>query len=296
MVTKPGRGLSQNRRKVSAERIPLPIGGHVLVCASSAPLAAAPNAAPECASLVLTCLVEGNAAWAPDAAEPLVAPDCRLYVSTAKSWPEHPPSDAVTLVEVSIPVESLGHLTCAAVPGGEGRIQGGEHSILRFSSKMRVVVDEIIAAPVARELRHAYIACKAIELLCLALSELVPAGAPTATMGFRQADLCKAERARALMLEDLSAIPSLDRLARRVGLNRSKLASTFKHLYGRGVYEYFRDERLDLARRLIVNSDTSILQISNDVGYESVASFSKSFRSRFGVSPRACRTIQAQPQ
>jgi len=54
--------------------------------------------------------------------------------------------------------------------------------------------------------------------------------------------------------------------------------------------KYYRDLRLQVARRLIVDTKLSILEIAIRAGFNSLSAFSRSYKNRFGVSPSQSRT------
>ena len=74
-------------------------------------------------------------------------------------------------------------------------------------------------------------------------------------------------------------------IAQKVGMNEFKLKNGFRELFGNGVYEYLRSERMQVARQLLGESDRSIKEIASMTGYRSVNSFIKAFKKMYGVTP-----------
>jgi len=90
------------------------------------------------------------------------------------------------------------------------------------------------------------------------------------------------------IIEDNLSNPeiSVDWLARRAGMSRSKLYELFD-AFG-GVANYIRDRRLRKALLILTDGGMkhrSLLDISLEVGYSSDTSFSRAFKARYGVSP-----------
>lgn len=78
------------------------------------------------------------------------------------------------------------------------------------------------------------------------------------------------------------------------GLSRATLYRLFEPLGG--VNAYVRTRRLNRAYRALrgaLNSQTRVSTIASDLGFQSLASFSRDFRARFGVSPRDVRRAAA---
>jgi AraC family transcriptional activator of pyochelin receptor len=74
-------------------------------------------------------------------------------------------------------------------------------------------------------------------------------------------------------------------IAQKVGMNEFKLKNGFRELFGNGVYEYLRSERMQIARQLLGESGRSVKEIASLTGYRSVNSFIKAFKKMYGVTP-----------
>jgi len=84
---------------------------------------------------------------------------------------------------------------------------------------------------------------------------------------------------------------TLELIARRCSLNRSKLARGFRQLYSCSVIEALAERRLVEARKQLIATDLPVGIIGYRSGYLNNASFTRAFGHRFGVSPsdyRAC--------
>ena len=77
------------------------------------------------------------------------------------------------------------------------------------------------------------------------------------------------------------------RIAELLHLNRSYLSVLFKKRMGLGVAEYLAQYRMKRAVELLTVKDKSITVTALSVGYPDVYTFSKAFKKRFGLSPRA---------
>jgi len=74
-------------------------------------------------------------------------------------------------------------------------------------------------------------------------------------------------------------------IAQKVGMNEFKLKNGFRELFGNGVYEYLRTERMQEARSLLNDRGRSIKEVAALTGYRSVNSFIKAFKKKFGQTP-----------
>jgi AraC-like DNA-binding protein len=83
----------------------------------------------------------------------------------------------------------------------------------------------------------------------------------------------------------------LDDVAYAMGTNRSKLASSFKSIKGKGVFEWLRERRMIKAKALLLVTDLSIQQVSFEVGFDNCANFSTAYKKHYDISPRQQRKI-----
>ena len=78
---------------------------------------------------------------------------------------------------------------------------------------------------------------------------------------------------------------SLTRLAQVGGFNASYLSRLFKQITGQGPSEYILRKRMDLAKRLLAETNDRIQDIAAKTGYLSAHSFTRTFRTETGISP-----------
>lgn len=78
---------------------------------------------------------------------------------------------------------------------------------------------------------------------------------------------------------------SLPRLAELAGMSEFHFNRLFKRATGVPPSQYQIKLRLDLARRLLRETDKSVITIANDVGYSNPSHFAQLFRKETGLSP-----------
>lgn len=155
----------------------------------------------------------------------------------------------------------------------------------RFTSEMKAAVTTLLYPSVQGTFRPLYLQAKVVELMCLALDRLhrpEPVDNPSLPLTHRDVMCLQAARQ---MLRDCDNLPPLGELARRVGLNRRKLAIGFKQVFGVTVGTYHRERRLDFAREQLERGGVSIGRAAALAGYADAGSFSKAFRTRYGCLP-----------
>ncbi len=78
-------------------------------------------------------------------------------------------------------------------------------------------------------------------------------------------------------------------LARRAHVSPSHFNRTFKAAYGATPHQFLIARRMERAALLLRETDRSVTEISIDVGFRSLGSFSATFSRWLGVSPSAYR-------
>lgn len=82
---------------------------------------------------------------------------------------------------------------------------------------------------------------------------------------------------------------SLDQLAEKASLNKYYMAHAFKREYGISPINYLIACRIREGKRLLAETDLSLSQIANVLGFSSSSYFSQSFRNSEGMSPTEYR-------
>jgi AraC family transcriptional activator of pyochelin receptor len=88
-------------------------------------------------------------------------------------------------------------------------------------------------------------------------------------------------------LEDVS----LDKLARRAGLNNFKLKHGFRTLFKTSVMRFIDEKKMDYARQLLLDhqENNDRFDLSDLLGYNHYSNFSAAFKKHFGHSPSTYR-------
>jgi AraC-like DNA-binding protein len=92
-------------------------------------------------------------------------------------------------------------------------------------------------------------------------------------------------RARDHLHAELERGPTLEELARTAGMSRAHFARQFADTFGVAPHQYLVALRIDAAKRALA-AGSSVTDVSLQVGFESLGSFSTSFTRRTGQSPR----------
>jgi AraC-like DNA-binding protein len=105
----------------------------------------------------------------------------------------------------------------------------------------------------------------------------------------------KVKEAEAILLSHLQkAPPRTGMIAQMVALSESTLKRYFKLIYGKSVYEYYLNKKMELARTILLQKPCSINEIAELMGYEKVSHFIEIFKKHHGYSPGMIKKKQLE--
>lgn len=109
-----------------------------------------------------------------------------------------------------------------------------------------------------------------------------------------ETDDVRVRQAVHLMEQRLDSPPSIDALARYVGVSDRQLGRLFRKATGLSTKTFLLHLRLRYARWLLLNSSYSVMQIAFNCGFADASHFSREFRALFFETPRNVRKYSAE--
>ena len=153
-------------------------------------------------------------------------------------------------------------------------------AVYRIISQIAIAIREKTATPLFME-------TKMLELLTiLPEAEICDY---YAQISVSKSDLEKIIAAHDYLLADLSNTPSLQRLARKVGTNEFVLKKGFREYYGKPVYQYAVQRKMEKALQYLTTTHQQVSDIGMLVGYEDASAFTRTFKKVFNQLPTDVR-------
>ena len=97
------------------------------------------------------------------------------------------------------------------------------------------------------------------------------------------------ETKRIIVSHTLGVLPSIDNIAKQVALSPSTLKRHFKLMFQKSIYEYYLDQKMELAMRMLQEKPLSVNEVAATMGYEKSSNFIEMFKKHFGISPGSLR-------
>jgi AraC-like DNA-binding protein len=135
------------------------------------------------------------------------------------------------------------------------------------------------------------------DLIALKMSEIIYAQAIRSYLseeGSRQKNLAGfSDPAIAKALRAIHELPgenwTLAKLSQVAGLSRTSLSNKFSEFLSVTPLGYITQWRMQVARQRLIETSASIIEIAEEVGYQSEAAFGRVFKKHFGIAPASYR-------
>lgn len=161
-----------------------------------------------------------------------------------------------------------------------------DFTIIRANQTIGHIFSELYR--VLEKLRYGYIRVKVLEIL-LVLTGLNPEENKTDWVHFSEAQIAVIKQIHAFLVEHFNEHYTIDYLAERFEISPTVMKKCFRGVYGDSVYSYMKLYRLQVAERLLKESQLNVGEIAAQVGYLNPNKFTSAFCAEYGMPPTAYR-------
>lgn len=159
----------------------------------------------------------------------------------------------------------------------------GQHSL---SPALQVCLSQIFRTELSGPARTLFLRAKTLESLALFFQREEDADLEQCPFLKDEKNVERIRQARQYIMEHASQPPTLAALAREVGLNEYRLKEGFKNIYGKTVFQFLQDYRLEWARQMLDEGQTKVNDAAYLIGYSNPSHFIAAFRKKFGLTPK----------
>ena len=139
--------------------------------------------------------------------------------------------------------------------------------------------------------RLGYLRLKALEIFFL-LSEILPQENLEVSVYYPGSTIRKIKELKQELMDSLDTRYSLAEWAACYGLSLTTMKDCFKAIYGKPIYAFQKEYKIQMAAQLLLTTQLSISEIAGKIGYSNPNKFSSAFRSIIGMSPREYRNTK----
>lgn len=166
----------------------------------------------------------------------------------------------------------------------EGLKKSNGYVLVRANERIDHVIGELY--DVDERIKLDYFRLKCIELmLFFSITEF--RDNDKISLSRKQADIV--ENVKNDLINDLESQITIDELASKYAISKTSLKNCFREVYGKPIFRWRKEYRLDYACKLIEQDELTISEISKRVGYSSPSKFSQAFKDYVGCTPSEFR-------
>lgn len=138
-------------------------------------------------------------------------------------------------------------------------------------------------------LKKAYL----LELLVFVLTESIWNKEKLMKPGLSTFHIERLEVSRSYISENLNRNLTLDEISVVAGFSKNYFVRLFKEQYGLSPIQFHNIMRIEQAKQLLLFSNLSITEISSEIGFNDIHSFSRTFKQETGSTPTSFRSNTA---
>ncbi|WP_316806991.1 AraC family transcriptional regulator [Pedobacter agri] len=131
---------------------------------------------------------------------------------------------------------------------------------------------------------------KAIELFALQISQFEQLQTHNAGAKIKKLEVERMYQAREILIAQTGNQLSLRALAHLVGTNEFNLKRDFKAVFGKTVYAYLNQHKMEQAKSMLIEEDITVAETSKKMGYKHATHFTNAFKKYFGFLPNKIKT------
>ncbi|WP_407375555.1 helix-turn-helix domain-containing protein [Methanobrevibacter sp.] len=166
----------------------------------------------------------------------------------------------------------------------EGLKKSNGYVLIRSNERIDHVIGELY--DVDERIKLDYFRLKCIELmLFFSITEF--RDNDKLSLSRKQANIV--ENVKNDLINDLESQITIDELASKYRISKTSLKSCFREVYGKPIFRWRKEYRLDYACKLIEQDELTISEISKRVGYSSPSKFTQAFKDYIGCTPSEFR-------
>ncbi|MBU3107445.1 helix-turn-helix domain-containing protein [Clostridium gasigenes] len=130
---------------------------------------------------------------------------------------------------------------------------------------------------------------KTIEFLC-AIFEENSSGEKLNNIKLKEEEIVT--KVQDIIKKNIGNVLTIKKIVSDLNISSYKLQEAFKNITGDTVYKYIKKAKIQKAEYLLKNTDMSILEVANEIGYENPSKFSSLFKEYNNITPLKYRKIK----
>ncbi|MBT0811596.1 helix-turn-helix transcriptional regulator [Litoribacter ruber] len=160
---------------------------------------------------------------------------------------------------------------------------------LPISNRMASIIQLLINSQECDGFKKNLVDARIIELLTLQLDAFQRSMILQAGTTLKDEEITQMEEARTCLISRLDISITLKELAHQVGTNEFNLKKHFKMVFGKTVFAYLFEYKMEKAHDKLIQTSAPIAEIALELGYKHATHFSAAFKRHYGYLPKELR-------
>lgn len=156
---------------------------------------------------------------------------------------------------------------------------------IEISFKIKLILKDILECKYTNTLKNVYIEGKVLELLATLANEIKEKNVLKRDRYISRSDLKSLNSIKNIIDENYVNPLTISELSKMALISETKLKTNFKSIFGKTIYEYVINKRMEIAKNLLDERRIKVKEAAVLVGYSNIGYFSKTFKEKYGFSP-----------
>ena len=156
---------------------------------------------------------------------------------------------------------------------------------LEINNSMLLVLNQMLKYRTSSITKDLYLKSKIYEIFSLIFNSENNNEDEKCPFILNDDQLRKIRLAKDIILERFNEPPTLVELSEEINLGLRQLKQGFKETYGKPVFQYLLDYKMDKAAKLLSEGKYNVNEVSIELGYSNSSHFIHAFKKKFGITP-----------
>ena len=156
----------------------------------------------------------------------------------------------------------------------------------KISNPIFLVLNEIKRYDIKSSTKNLFLKAKTYELFSHLYNRNRDLNVEQCPFLTNEENFKKIKKAKDIIIKNMSNPPSLIELSEEINLSLKKLKEGFKKIYGKPVYQFLIEYKMELAKKLLSENDFNVNEVSLKLGYSTASHFITAFKNKYGLTPK----------
>ena len=155
-----------------------------------------------------------------------------------------------------------------------------------YNPGLSVALNQLFSNAIKGAAKNLFNKAKIYEILAMLFVHDEEVDAESCPFLKDESNVEKIRKAKGIITEQFATGLTIPQIAEEIGLNEYKLKEGFKNIYGKTVFQYLNDYRLEVSRQYLDEGSHKVNDAAYAIGYSNPSHFIAAFRKKYGITPK----------